>query len=330
MQSASKIILDTDMLARWSKKHLGKTLVSNREITDGWFNTIHVMELADNSRVVLKVSPPPAFEPMRYERDIIETEVAVLRCLTQAGLRVPQVLADCPDGDGLGHAWFIMEFVEGEAWVHLRKSQSSERCAVVDAAIARQSALVNGIQGEYFGRWQEDHCRSSSWATSFQMMVEDLLADARDKSVSLPRSEAALRELFLAAHADLDRVETPRLVLWDLHDGNVIVRQDSLELAGFLDTDRALWGDPLLEFYFRSLANVSTVWQTAYRDACVKAGISHPLDVPGATRRMALYDLYLALVMVTEVAYRGYGAEHEAWVRGLFDQALAACERDPK
>jgi aminoglycoside phosphotransferase (APT) family kinase protein len=330
MHSASKITLDMDMLARWSKKHLGETLVNSREITNGWFNTIHVLELADSSRVVLKVSPPPTFEPMRYEWDIMVTEVAVHRCLAQAGLRVPQVLADCPDGDGLGHAWFIMEFVEGETWGHLRKSQSSDRCDAVDAAIARQSALVNGIQGERFGRWQEDHCGSSSWATSFQAMVEDLLADARDKSVCLPRSETALCELFQAAQADLDMVKTPRLVLWDLHDGNVIVKQDTLELAGFLDTDRALWGDPLMEFYFRSLANVSVAWQVAYRRACIEAGIPYPIDVPGATRRMALYDLYLALVMVIEVAYRSYGAEHEAWVRGLCDQALASCESDLK
>jgi aminoglycoside phosphotransferase (APT) family kinase protein len=328
MQSASKIILDMDTLARWSQKHLGKTLVGSREITDGWYNTIHVLELADNSRAVLKVSPPPAFEPMRYERDIMATEVAVHRRLAQAGLRVPHVLADCPDGDGLGHAWFIMEFVEGETWGRLRTSQSPERRAQVDSAIARQSAAVNGIQGERFGRWQEDHCSSSSWATSFQAMVEDLLADARDQSVCLPRSDTALRELVQAARADLDMVRTPRLVLWDLHDGNVIVRPNTLELAGFLDTDRALWGDPLIEFYFRSLANASVAWQDAYRRACAEAGTAYPADVPGAARRMALYDLYLALVMVIEVAYRGYGAEHEAWVRGFCDRALASCERD--
>ena len=330
MLSTSKIVLDVDTLARWSKKHLGKALVNNREITDGWFNTIHVLELADNSRAVLKVSPPPTFEPMRYERNIIATEVAVYRRLAQAGLRVPQILADCPDGDGLGHAWFIMEFVEGEAWGRLRKSQSPDRCDVIDAAIARQSALANGIQGERFGRWQDDHCSSSSWAASFQAMVEDLLADARDKSVCLPRSEAALRELVQAAQADLDMVKTPRLVLWDLHDGNVIVKQDPLELAGIVDPDRALWGDPLMEFYFRSLANVSEAWQAAYRQACAEASIPHPLDVPGAARRLALYDLYLALVMVIEVAFRGYGTEHEAWVRGFCNRALASCESDPK
>jgi aminoglycoside phosphotransferase (APT) family kinase protein len=329
MQSASKVHIDTATLAGWSQKHLGKTMVHSRELTEGWFNTIHVLEFADGSRAVLKVSPPPTFEPMRYERDIMATEVAVYRRLAQAGLRAPRVLVECPDGDGLGHAWFIMEFIEGEAWGQLRASQSPNRCAGVDAAIGRQAALVNAISGERFGRWRDDHCSSASWAGSFQAMVEDLLADARDKSVRLPRSEMAIREMFQAARAELDVVKTPQLVLWDLHDSNVLVQPDTLELAGFLDTDRALWGDPLMEFYFRSLAQVSAAWKQAYRRMCIEAGATPPVETPGAECRLALYDLYLALVMVIEVAYRGYGPEHEAWVRGICNQALVSCDHSP-
>lgn len=254
------------------------------------------------------------------------TEVAVHRRLAQAGLRVPRVLADCPDGDELGHAWFIIEFVEGDAWGSARKNKPSHLCDLTDAAIAQQSALVNAIQGERFGRWQDDHCSSLSWADSFQAMIEDVLADARDKSVRLPRSESALRDLFQSAHTNLDLVKTPHLVLWDLHDGNVIVKRDTAELTGFLDTDRALWGDPLMEFYFRSLANVSTVWQDAYRQVCIESGKAYPPDTQGAAHRMVLYDLYLALILVVEVAYRGYGPDHDAWVRSICDQALASCD----
>jgi aminoglycoside phosphotransferase (APT) family kinase protein len=326
MQSASKVIIDTATLAGWSQKYLGKAMVHSREITEGWFNTIHVLELADGSRAVLKVSPPPTFVHMRYEQDIMATEVAVYRRLAQAGLLAPRVLVDCPDGDGLGHAWFIMEFVDGEPWWQLRTGQSPDRCDRVDAAIGRQAALVNAISGERFGRWRDDHCRSASWAASFQAMVEDLLADARDKSVHLPRSEMAIRELFQAAQAELEVVKTPQLVLWDLHDSNVLVRPDTLQLAGFLDPDRAIWGDPLMEFYFRSLAQVSAAWKEAYHRTCIEAGAIPPDETPGAERRLALYDLYLALVMVVEVAYRGYGPEHDAWVRGICDQALVSCD----
>ena len=133
MHSASKVILDLALLARWSEKYLGQRLVSSREINDGWFNTIHVLQLADASQVVFKASPPPTFAVMRYEHDILATEVAVHRRLAQAGLRVPRVLVDCPAGDGLGHAWFMMEFVAGETWARLRQRLPTDQCDQVYA-----------------------------------------------------------------------------------------------------------------------------------------------------------------------------------------------------
>jgi hypothetical protein len=39
-------------------------------------------------------------------------------------------------------------------------------------------------------------------------------------------------------------------VQWDLWDGNVLVDPASGALTGYLDFERALWGDPLLEFQF--------------------------------------------------------------------------------
>lgn len=328
MKSASKVFLDQAMLSHWSEKYLGKRMISSREITDGWFNTIHVLELADDSRVVFKASPSPTFTVMRYESNILAAEVEVYRCLAQAGLCVPHVLVDCRTGDGLGHAWFMMEFIAGQTWAELRKHRSPDQCDRVDASIAQQAARINFIEGERFGRWGEDHCSSPSWATSFLLMVDDLLDDAQDKSVDLPWSEIRLRELFRGARADLDEVLKPQLVLWDLHDANVMVKPDSLELAGFLDPDRALWGDPLMEFYFRALANASDAWKKSYMRACTAAGRVHPLDTPGTARRLALYELYLALVMLIEATFRQYGKEHKAWTRNFCEKALVACDTE--
>jgi len=194
LKSESKVVLDLNTIARWTEKHLGRALIDSREITDGWFNTIHILEMAD----------------------------------------------------------------------------------------------------------------------------------ARDKSVHLPWPEARLRDFFQAAQADLDVVKTPRLILRDLHDGNVLVKPDSLKLAAFLDTDRAIWGDPLMEFYFRSIADASAAWKAAYRLSCIESGKTFPPETPGADRRLALYDIYLGLVLVIETAYRNYGEPHRIWVCCVCDQALSA------
>ena len=48
----------------------------------------------------------------------------------------------------------------------------------------------------------------------------------------------------------LDEITEPRLVYWDLWDGNVMVDTTTHELTGMLDLERALWGDPLMESQF--------------------------------------------------------------------------------
>ena len=79
MKSTSKIIIERETLERISRQSLGQGLAGSREITQGWFNTIHLLELEDGSRAVLKVSPPPGFATMRYEKDIMTAETTSAR-----------------------------------------------------------------------------------------------------------------------------------------------------------------------------------------------------------------------------------------------------------
>jgi aminoglycoside phosphotransferase (APT) family kinase protein len=322
MESSSKIKLDGASLARICERWMGKAPARTEELGEGWFNTIHALEFADGQRAVIKISPSPSFQPMRYEEGIIETEVAVLRLLSERGLAAPRVLVDRPSGEGVGHHWFIMERLEGRAWRSLRGELGEADRDRIDSAVGEQCARVNAIAGPRFGRYREDGCASASWAESFLSMASDLLADARDRSVGLPWPEARLRAAFEGGREALGLVTEPRLVLWDLHDGNVIAGGEPPGLQGFIDCDRALWGDPLMEFYFRSGFPPSAAWGEGYRRACAAAGLNHPADARGAAERIALYDLYLALVMVVEVAYRGFGPDHEAWVRGELDKVL--------
>jgi hypothetical protein len=69
-------------------------------------------------------------------------------------------------------------------------------------------------------------------------------------------------------------------------------------------------------------ADASPARRSAYRQVCSESGDPFPPDTPGAARRMALYDLYLALILVIESTYRNYSPDHEAWARAFCDRAL--------
>lgn len=319
MQSTTRISIPADLLSEITAVHLGVPTVCASELTDGWFNTIYRLDLADDRSVVIKVAPPPDHRVMRYERDLLTAEVGVLRLLGGTdGVPVPAVLAHDASGRLLAHDYFIMDLVPGAVYSKVRGQLQSDERAAIDAELGRISAAINGVSGARFGRYHDDACVAPSWSRSFPAMVDDLLADAADQSTALPVSAQAVRDACLRAQADLDAVGEPRLVVWDLHHGNVFV--DGTRVCGIIDCDRALWGDPLMEFFFRSLAWTSDDFYQGYR-ACADL----PDDTP-ARRRRWLYDLYLGLVMVIECDFRGFTSDHRAWACSRLGEVVASAE----
>jgi hypothetical protein len=79
-----------------------------------------------------------------------------------------------------------------------------------------------------------------------------------------------------------------------------------------IDFERALWGDPLMEFQFRTLA--------APQDFAAGNGRSM-LETPRAGPRRLLYNIYRYLIMVIECAYRQYPTQdQERWAREQLTQ----------
>jgi aminoglycoside phosphotransferase (APT) family kinase protein len=134
-----------------------------------------------------------------------------------------------------------------------------------------------------------------------------LLSDAAHWSTPLPRTVTQLRALAAANAYVLDEVTTPVLVHFDLWPGNILV--DDGKITGLVDGERAFWGDPLAEMV--SLALFATIEDDkAFLDGY--GGIEFD---DAARRRLALYRVYLYLIMLIEGAPRGYsGPDREALV----------------
>ena len=124
----------------------------------------------------------------------------------------------------------------------------------------------------------------------------------------------------------METVQQPSLVLWDLHDGNIIVNPENGELQAIIDGDRALWGDPLMDFPFRSFMTLSERWLTIYsQNLKLNCPIVDKTNTD-AQVRIAWYDLYLALVMIIESVYRQYPPGHDSWAREMGTDAVNKLE----
>ncbi|MFB6726552.1 phosphotransferase family protein [Kribbella sp. NPDC056345] len=253
------------------------------ELADGTYNTVHLLTHADGD-LVLKVAPTGP--GLTYEQDLIQTEATFY----QAALGkapVPEVVDSGPD-------FLLMTALPGVT-LH---SVSTERAQYRRELGAIVSSLheVTGTDG--FGYPQRGF--KDSWSKAFLAMFDDLLTDADRYDVALPAK--VTRQLVTDRTALLDSVSTPRLIHFDLWDGNILVEDG--RVTGLIDGERAFWGDPVAEFV--SLTLFSDV------DPDLIAGYGADID----RERLSLYRVYLYLIMLIEGTPRGYtGPDHAGLVK---------------
>jgi aminoglycoside phosphotransferase (APT) family kinase protein len=113
-------------------------------------------------------------------------------------------------------------------------------------------------------------------------------------------------------------VQTPCLVHWDLWDGNIFVHPETKQITGYIDFERALWADPLMEVNFGAFGE-NPAFLAGY-------GLKM-LDTAAKRCRRTLYNIYLFLIMVIEPYYRQFADKgQEMWAREMLRQQLERLE----
>ena len=301
MQSQTKNAKSRDEIDALARHAFGIGLVAGaggqRELTDGWFNAVHELALADGRRVVLKIAPPPGAPVMTYERNLMATEVATMRLVkSDPAIPVPAVLFHDDSRRLCDAPYFFMDKVPGDNLHHVRQALSADEARAVDRHVGAVVRAINGFRGDWFGMPGHPGLRAPTWREAFDRIIDSVLQDAASRDVVFPRPADEIRALFAQHAPTLDDVREPCLVHWDGWDKNFFVADG--RVTGLIDFERALWADPLMEAQFRALS-----WD----------GVSDALRGYGRTTfsddemlRCRLYTLHLALVMHTECFYRQY------------------------
>ncbi|ADB34258.1 aminoglycoside phosphotransferase [Kribbella flavida DSM 17836] len=267
-------------------------LTAYEELTEGTYNSVYRLTV-DAQELVLKYAPDPSGPGLTHEQGLIETETAFYRA-ARGKAPVPEVVR-------AGDDFLLMTALPGTTLQSAGEERTRYRREL--GAIVRRLHEVTGSDG--FGYPQRGLV--PSWSAAFLGMMDDVLADAARFGVALP--DEVSRRLVLDRIDLLDGVRTPRLVHFDLWDGNILVAGG--RITGLIDGERAFWGDPVAEF-------VSLTLFSAVDDELV-AGYGSDVD----RERLALYRVYLYLIMLVEGTPRGYeGPERDGTVK-LIERHLA-------
>ncbi|QJD87029.1 phosphotransferase family protein [Cohnella herbarum] len=312
MEGAYKSKLSERQLNEVIQAKMNSTIRSYSELTEGWANSAYSIEMEDGKKVVLKARPPADIRYMRCEVDQMKTEVDAMRRLaSNRSLPIPHIYVYDQSLELLPVEYFIMEHLEGKPYNQVKAELPEEQRDAIERRLGELNYQINECIGEGFGFYSRPTDRS--WRDTFKEMIFGVLEDGKEAGVSLPIAYPELERLIEERLYSLDEVIEPRLLHWDLWDGNVFVKDG--QLSGIIDFERAIWGDPIMEHYF-SHFNPSVPFRQGY-------GIS--LTEPSQLARRKLYDLYLDLILYIECAFRKY--DNENHVKWAYDNLAQGLER---
>ncbi|MFI2436680.1 phosphotransferase family protein [Streptomyces sp. NPDC018693] len=293
------------------------------ELTDGWFNTAYRVVLDDGRPAVVKLAPPADVAVLRYELGIMSTEAMVYRRIEALpGDRVPT-----PALLYAGEEFLAVSVLEGTPW-----DKAADRVSpAVQAALRRELGAITAQlhtlapeDGRFGYPAAESGLSASDWRTAFSAMVHALLDDAERWQSPLGVPPAEILTLVAEGGYALDEVTEPRLVHFDLWPGNIFVdvARDGAQprVTGLIDHERAFWGDPaaeLVSLAFGGDAGPDSDLVAGYSDAGGRFDFT-----PAFRHRLALYRLYLGLLLVVECGPRGYGADHLAFCKHSLAEAI--------
>ncbi len=283
------------MVQRAFGNHLKSDEIKLKELTEGFYNAAYEITMPDKA-VILKIAPPADARIMSYEKNIMKAEVDGLTIIReQTAVPVPQVYYYDDTKELCDASYFFMEKLEGDSYFTLKKSTAPEERQLLQVETGRLNAAMNAVTGTLFGYIGLPKMQGVSWKDTFLSMIYGVLEDGISIDINLGNGVEydSVRELINQADYILEEVKLPSFVHWDLWDGNIFVKDN--KITGLIDFERALWGDPLMEYSFR---------RHSYNEEFIR-GYGADLRAAAPVRAL-LYDMYLYLIMVIETKYRNY------------------------
>jgi aminoglycoside phosphotransferase (APT) family kinase protein len=261
--------LATELLNRLVAAHLpaDPDQFAFEPIPTGRHNTSYYVQ-GVGEELVLRISPPDDAGFLFYERRMMAQEPE-LHALLRAETTVPVagILAYDDSRTLLDRDYLLMERLPGEPLTDagLAAQQIGGVLEQVGVYLAQMHALVADRYG-YLGAHQP-MSPQPSWAEAFTVMWSKLLDDVVACGGYSPDEADAFRRLLDIYRPHFDRPVRASLLHMDVWSQNILVDREG-RVTGLLDLDRALWGDPEIEFAVLDYCGISepAFWQGYGRD----------------------------------------------------------------
>jgi aminoglycoside phosphotransferase (APT) family kinase protein len=213
--------------------------------------------------LVLRISPPDDAGFLFYERRMMAQEPPI-HALLRAETTVPVagVLAYDDSRSLLDRDYLLMERLPGQPLIEMELAGAKLDGVLEQVGIylAQMHALVADRYG-YLGP-HHPMAPQATWVEAFTVMWNKLLDDVVACGGYTREEADAMRRLLDVYRPHFERHVPASLLHMDVWSQNILV-DDAGQVTGLVDLDRALWGDPEIEYAVLDYCGISepAFWQ---------------------------------------------------------------------
>ncbi len=223
-------------------------------ITTGKFNSSFYVCNA-GEELVLRIAPPKEQVFLFYERDMMRQEPP-LHALLQKHTQVPvaTILLFDDTHSLIDRDFMLMQRLPGRPLSSVSGVDVAKVLYQVGQYLAQAHALTRERHG-YLGAHHPMEPQTT-WVQAFEVMWNKLLDDIVSVGHYDARESEQMRNLFQTYREMFDRPVQASLLHMDVWAQNILVDERG-NVSGLLDWDRALWGDPEIEFAVLDYCGIS-------------------------------------------------------------------------
>jgi aminoglycoside phosphotransferase (APT) family kinase protein len=244
-------------------------------------------------RGILRIAPADDAGFLFYEVRMMAQEPSIHQLVgEETGIPVPAVWAHDDTREILPRDLLILERLPGEPLAPPGEGDAGAFDGIL-RQLGRLIRDLHAVTGPQFGYLGDHHPMEPErhWFSAFETMWGHLLYDIEACGGYAAAETARLRELLYRHRQAFPNLRRASLLHMDLWWENILVADS--RITGLLDWDRALWGDPEIEFAVLDYCGMSgpAFWE-GY-------GTARADDRPAAIRRKfyVLYELQKYIVI---------------------------------
>ena len=279
--------IPAETIEKLCKRAFGESteVVTARELGNGEYNNVYLLELAGRDAIILRVAPRSTNQVGWLEHSLMRNEYMLQPYFAPLAPLIPKILMIDFTHQLLERDYMFQTYMPGELWSNVM----DELTEAENDALWRQFAYIvrtiSTIKGEAFGMPYPGQ-QFATWSGKILDTLEQLRREAAGYGLDSEPIQLLLD--ITSAHVDLlDEITTPHLLHGDLWPFNILIqrREDGPVISAILDADRGSWGDPLADWTFNLLERKASphiqklFWQEFGR----------PEETPGLRFRTSLY-----------------------------------------